>query len=94
MAQGRVTSPYHGAVHGVQWARQDRGRQQCESERPSDVAGPGAIQDAEAAAMEGGVTMDEIVSCVRARGGDGSDSAAGRHTEAIDGPMCMRRAAH
>ena len=39
-----------------------------ESERSSDAAGPGAVEGAVAAAMEGGVTMDEIVARVRARG--------------------------
>ena len=39
-------------------------------ERASDEPLPGAIQDAVAAAIEGGATMDEIVARVRSRGGD------------------------
>ena len=50
---------------------------QCESERSPDEPLPGVIQDAVAAAIEDGATMDEIVARVRslgpaARGGDRS----------------------
>ena len=45
---------------------------QCESGRASDEPLPGAIQDAVAAAIEGGASMDEIVACVRAGDGDRS----------------------
>ena len=38
----------------------------------SDEPLPGAIQDAVAAAIEDGATMDEIVACVRAGDGDRS----------------------
>ena len=80
---------------------------QCESERSTTGAMgegaaseplPGAIQDAVAAAIEDGATMDEIVACVRARGGDRSPliprarrcararPAEGRWAERMDGP--------
>ena len=57
---------------------------QCESTRgtagamgggSSDEPLPGEIQDAVAAAIEDGATMDEIVACVRAGDGDRSPSA-------------------
>ena len=64
---------------------------------------PGAIQDAVAAAIEDGATMDEIVACVRARGGDRSPliprarrcararPAEGRWAERMDGLICLQR---
>ena len=64
---------------------------------------PGAIQDAVAAAIEDGATMDEIVSRVRSRGGDRSPSiprarrcararpAEGRWAERMDGLICLQR---
>ena len=64
---------------------------------------PGAIQDAVAAAIEDGATMDEIVACVRARGGDRSPliprarrcararPAEGRRAERMDGLICLQR---
>ena len=67
---------------------------------------PGAIQDAVAAAIEDGVTMDEIVSRVRARGGESSPSiprarrcardrpAEGRWAERMDGLICLQRETH
>ena len=81
---------------------------QCESERSTtDAMGeeplPGAIQDAVAAAIEDGATMDEIVARVRAGGGESSDSvtrarrcaragpAEGRHAERMDGMICLQR---
>ena len=85
---------------------------QCESERSTtgamgecspDEPLPGAIQDAVAAAIEGGATMDEIVARVRARGGDRSPSiprarrcararpAEGCWAERMDGLICLQR---
>ena len=64
---------------------------------------PGAIQDAVAAAIEDGATMDEIVERVRSRGGDRSPSiprarrcararpAEGRWAERMDGLICLQR---
>ena len=64
---------------------------------------PGAIQDAVAAAIEDGATMDEIVACVRARGGDRSPliprarrcararPAEGRWAARMDGLICLQR---
>ena len=64
---------------------------------------PGAIQDAVAAAIEDGATMDEIVACVRARGGESSPliprarrcararPAEGRWAERMDGLICLQR---
>ena len=88
---------------------------QCESERgtagamgrgcSSDEPMPGAIQDAVAAAIEGGATMDEIVARVRARDGESSDliprarrcararPAEGRWAERIQGLICLQREA-
>ena len=66
---------------------------------------PGAIQDAVAAAIEDGATMDEIVERVRSRGGDRSPSiprarrcararpAEGRWAERMDGLVCLQREA-
>ena len=71
----------------------------------ADEPMPGAIQDAVAAAIEDGATMDEIVACVRARGGEGSPSiprarrcararpAEGRRAERMDGLICLQREA-
>ena len=88
---------------------------QCESERSTTGAMgegaaseplPGASQDAVAAAIEDGATMDEIVACVRARGGDRSPSiprarrcararpAEGRWAERMDGLICLQRETH
>ena len=64
---------------------------------------PGAIQDAVAAAIEDGATMDEIVARVRSRGGDRSPSiprarrcararpAEDRWAERMDGLICLQR---
>ena len=64
---------------------------------------PRAIQDAVAAAIEDGATMDEIVERVRSRGGDRSPliprarrcararSAEGRWAERMDGLICLQR---
>ena len=69
----------------------------------ADEPMPGAIQDAVAAAIEDGATMDEIVACVRARGGDRSPliprarrcararPAEGCWAERIDGLICLQR---
>ena len=76
---------------------------QCESTRgTADAMGggsadellPGAIQDAVAAAIEDGATMDEIVACVRSAGdGDRSPSAEDRWAARIDGLICLQREA-
>ena len=52
---------------------------------------PAAIQDAMTAAIEDGVTMDEIVERVRSRDGESSRSAEGRHAERMDGLICLQR---
>ena len=86
--QARGT-PVDGAVHGAWCPRQDRSMRrsssrariratQCESERSttgaiSEEPLPAAIQDAVTAAIEDGVTMDEIVAWVRAHDDEGSD---------------------
>ena len=76
---------------------------QCESECSPDEPLPGAIQDAVAAAIEDGATMDEIVERVRSRGGDRSPliprarrcaragPAEGRHAVRTDGLACLQR---
>ncbi len=76
---------------------------QCESERSPDEPLPAAIQDAVAAAIEGGATMDEIVARVRAGDGESSDliprarrcararPAEGRWAERMDGLICLQR---
>ena len=85
---------------------------QCESERSTagamgggsaDEPLPAAIQDAVAAAIEDGATMDEIVERVRSRGGDRSPliprarrcararPAEGRWAERMDGLICLQR---
>ena len=73
---------------------------QCESTRgtagamgggSADELLPDAIQDAVAAAIEGGATMDEIVACVRAGDGDRSPSDEGRWAARIDGLICLQR---
>ena len=85
---------------------------QCESERSttdamgecaSDEPLPAAIQDAVAAAIEGGATMDEIVARVRSGDGDRSPSIPrarrcararpdeGRWAERMDGLICLQR---
>ena len=87
---------------------------QCESTRgtagamsggSSDEPLPGEIQDAVAAAIEDGATMDEIVERVRALGGDRSPlmprarrcararPAEGRRAERMDGLICLQREA-
>ena len=72
----------------------------------SDEPLPGAIQDAVAAAIEDGASMDEIVSRVRARGGDRSPliprarrcararPAEDRWAERMDGLICLQRETH
>ena len=72
-------------------------------ERASDEPLPGAIQDAVAAAIEGGATMDEIVARVRPRDDDCSPSIPrarrcarvrpneGRWAERMDGLICLQR---
>ena len=69
----------------------------------SDEPLPGAIQDAVAAAIEDGASMDEIVERVRSRGGDRSPliprarrcararPAEGRWAERMDGLICLQR---
>ena len=85
---------------------------QCESERSttgamgggsSDEPLPAAIQDAVAAAIEDGATMDEIVARVRAGDGESSDSIPrarrcararpdeGRWAEPMQGLICLQR---
>ena len=85
---------------------------QCESERSttdamgersSDEPLPASIQDAVAAAIEDGATMDEIVARVRAGDGDRSPSiprarrcararpAEGRWAEPMQGLICLQR---
>ena len=81
---------------------------QCESERSttgaiSEEPLPAAIQDAVTAAIEDGVTMDEIVSRDRSRDGDRSPliprarrsararPAEGRWAERMDGLICLQR---
>ena len=59
---------------------------QCESGCSPDEPLPAAIQDAVAAAIEDGATMDEIVARVRARGGEGPGSAP-----PMDGLICLQR---
>ena len=72
-------------------------------ERASDEPLPAAIQDAVAAAIEDGATMDEIVARVRSRGGDRSPliprarrcararPAEGRWAERMQGLICLQR---
>ena len=72
-------------------------------ERSSDEPLPASIQDAVAAAIEDGATMDEIVARVRAGDGDRSPSiprarrcararpAEGRWAERMDGLICLQR---
>ena len=85
---------------------------QCESTRgtagelgggSADEPLPGAIQDAVAAAIEDGATMDEIVACVRAGDGDRSPliprarrcararPAEGCWAERTDSLICLQR---
>ena len=52
---------------------------------------PAAIQDAVAAAIEDGATMDEIVARVRSGDGESSRSAEGRHAARMDGLICLQR---
>ena len=73
--------------------------------RSPDEPLPAAIQDAVAAAIEDGATMDEIVACVRARGGDRSPlitrarrcararPAEDHWAERMDGLICLQREA-
>ena len=65
----------------------------CENGRSSDEAPPAMIQDAVAAAIEDGTTMDEIVARIRVGDGDGSPSAADRIAERLDGLIHMLREA-
>ena len=72
-------------------------------ERASDELLPAAIEDAVAAAIEDGATMDEVVACVRSRDGDRSPliprarrcapagPAEGRWAEGMDGLICLQR---
>ena len=60
-------------------------------ERSLDELLPAAIQDAVAAAIEDGASLDEIVSRVRSRDGESSRSAEGRHAERMDGLICLQR---
>ena len=72
-------------------------------ERASDEPLPAAIEDAVAAAIEGGATMDEIVARVRSGGGDRSPSitrarrcaragpAEGSRAERMDGLIGLQR---
>ena len=72
-------------------------------ERASDEPLPAAIEDAVAAAIEGGATMDEIVARVRAGDGDRSPliprarrcararPAEGRWAEPMQGLICLQR---
>ena len=72
-------------------------------ERASDAPLPAAIQDAVAAAIEDGATMDEIVTRVRAGDGDRSPLIPrarrcararpdeGRWAERMDGLICLQR---
>ena len=74
--------------------------------RSSDEPLPAAIQDAVAAAIEGGATMDEIVARVRAGDGDRSPlmprarrcararPAEGRWAERMDGLIFLQRETH
>ena len=63
-------------------------------ERAPDEPLPAAIEDAVAAAIEDGATMDEIVARVRPRDDDCSPSAEGRWAERMDGLICLQREAH
>ena len=77
---------------------------QCESTRgtagamgggcSSDEPLPAAIQDAVAAAIEDGATMDEIVARVRAGDGESSPSDEGRWAERMQGLICLQREAN
>ena len=72
-------------------------------ERSSDEPLPASIQDAVAAAIDDGASMDEIVARVRARGGESSPliprarrcararPAEGRWAERMDGLICLQR---
>ena len=72
-------------------------------ERASDEPLPAAIEDAVAAAIEGGATMDEIVARVRSGGGDRSPLIPrarrcararpdeGRWAERMNGLICLQR---
>ena len=76
---------------------------QCESGCASDEPLPAAIQDAVAAAIEGGASLDEIVARVRAGDGDRSPliprarrcapagPAEGRWAAHMDGLICLQR---
>ena len=77
---------------------------QCESTRgtagamgggSADEPLPGAIQDAVAAAIEGGATMDEIVACVRPRATATVrlPPRTARWAARIDGLICLQREA-
>ena len=57
----------------------------------SDEPLPAAIQDAVAAAIEDGASLDEIVARVRSRDGESSRSAEGRHAAPMDGLICLQR---
>ena len=84
---------------------------QCESERSTTGAMgeeplPAAIEDAVAAAVEDGASMDEIVARVRPRDGDRSPliprarrcararPAEGRWAEPMQGLICLQRETH
>ena len=64
---------------------------QRESQRSSVEPLPAAIQDAVAAAIEDGATMDAIVARVRAWNGEGSPSTEGRSAECMDSLICLQR---
>ena len=64
---------------------------QHESQRSSAEPLPAAIQDAVAAAIEDGATMDAIVARVRAWNGEGSPSTKGRSAECMDSLICLQR---
>ena len=60
-------------------------------ERSLDELLPAAIQDAVAAAVEGGASIDEIVAGVRARRCARARPAEGRWAERMDGLICLQR---
>ena len=103
--------PDHRAEHVAWHAQQHRTMMQCDNQRDtvgakgegaSDEPLPAAIQDAVAAAIEDGATMDESVARARARGSEDSDliprarrcararPAEGRWAERMDGLICLQ----
>ena len=102
--------PHQDCAMGRSFSRARIRATQCQSERSTtgamgegspDEPLPRAIQDAVAAAIEDGATMDEIVTRVRSRGGDRSRSRAhdaararpaeGCWAERMDGLICLQR---